>query len=55
MQTIQAGYRSLTLLVDLNWDRILYIATLIFALMAGGYIGTLLTALRGLPGGAPGF
>lgn len=44
MQTLQAQYRSLTLLFDLNWDRILYVATLFGALMAGGYIGSLMTA-----------
>lgn len=42
MQTIQAGYNGLTLLFDLNWDRLLYIATLVTALMAGGWIGSLL-------------
>lgn len=45
MQTIVAGYRGLSLLFDLNWDRLLYIATLVFALLAGGYIGSLLTQL----------
>lgn len=41
MQTIQAGYRSLGLLMSLNWDRVLYVFTIIFALMLGGFIGTL--------------
>ena len=27
MQTIQTGYRGLRLLVDLNWDRGLYLGT----------------------------
>ncbi len=43
MQTIRSGYQGLSLLVDLNWDRLLYLATLVGALMAGGWIGTLLT------------
>jgi len=43
MQTIRAGYRGLSLLFDLNWDRLLYVATLVFALLAGAYIGSLLS------------
>jgi hypothetical protein len=41
MQTLQKGYRGLSLLVDLNWDRILYLAALLGALMIGAYIGGL--------------
>ncbi|KMK67665.1 hypothetical protein [Puniceibacterium sp. IMCC21224] len=41
MQTIQTGYRSLSLLVNLNWDRLLYVCTIIFALFFGAFIGTL--------------
>lgn len=43
MQTLQQGYRSLSLLMNLNWDRLLYAGTLAFALGAGAYLGTLLT------------
>ena len=42
MQTIRAGYEGLTLLFDLNWDRIFYLATLVGALAAGGAVGTLM-------------
>ncbi len=42
MEHIQHGYRGLSLLMNLNWDRLLYGATLAFALGAGAYIGTLL-------------
>ncbi|MBZ0123986.1 MAG: hypothetical protein K8F31_08900 [Roseovarius sp.] len=45
MQQIVRGYRGLSLLVDVNWDRILYLATIAFALMAGAFIGSVLTAL----------
>ena len=41
MQHIAHGYRSIGLLVDLNWDRILYIATIAVALMAGTFVGSL--------------
>lgn len=42
MQTIQAGYRSMSLLVSINWDRLLYICTIVFALFLGSFLGTLL-------------
>ncbi|MGJ8583157.1 MAG: hypothetical protein ACSHXD_03610 [Marinosulfonomonas sp.] len=41
MQTIQTGYRGLSLLMDLNWDRLLYLATIAGALMLGAFVGTL--------------
>lgn len=42
MQTIQAGYRSMSLLVAINWDRLLYICTIAFALFFGAYVGSLM-------------
>ena len=41
MQTMVAGYRGLSLLMDLNWDRLLYLATIVGALMIGAFIGSL--------------
>lgn len=41
MQTIQSGYRGLSLLMSLNWDRILYVATLATALAFGAWLGSL--------------
>ena len=41
MQHIVSGYRGFTLLVNLNWDRILYLATIAVALLAGGFVGSL--------------
>lgn len=41
MQTIKTSYRGLILLVDLNWDRGLYLGALAFALGAGAFIGSL--------------
>ncbi|MEZ5768171.1 MAG: hypothetical protein R3D80_11215 [Paracoccaceae bacterium] len=41
MQHIQHGYRSLTLLMEINWDRLLYVGTIAIALGAGAWIGTL--------------
>lgn len=42
MQTIQAGYRSMTLLVAINWDRLLYMCTIALALFFGAYLGSAL-------------
>lgn len=44
MQQIVRGYRGLSLLWDVNWDRILYLATIAFALMAGAFLGSVLLA-----------
>jgi hypothetical protein len=41
MQAIQSSYRGMSLLVDLNWDRMLYVATIATALFVGGYVGSL--------------
>ncbi|WP_257883753.1 hypothetical protein [Roseobacter insulae] len=40
MQAIHNGYRGLSLLMDLNWDRALYLGTIALALGAGAWIGT---------------
>lgn len=42
MQTIEHSVRGLRLLVNLNWDRLLYITTVIFALWLGAFLGTLI-------------
>lgn len=41
MSTIAKGYRGLSVLFDLNWDLVLYMCTMIFALCAGAYFGSL--------------
>lgn len=43
MQHVLNGYRGMTLLVNLNWDRILYLATIAVALWGGAFIGSLYT------------
>ncbi|MCW1956669.1 hypothetical protein [uncultured Lentibacter sp.] len=42
MDTIAKSYRGLHLLWDLNWDRILYLATITVALFAGAWLGSVL-------------
>ncbi len=39
MQTIQKSYRGLSLLVELNWDRLLFLGTISMALMLAAYLG----------------
>ncbi|ASM72517.1 MULTISPECIES: hypothetical protein [Roseobacteraceae] len=41
MQTLQNGYKGLSLLMLLNWDRALYLATIAAALWLGAYLGSL--------------
>ncbi len=41
MQAIMNNTAGLGLLVKLNWDRILYVSTILVALGAGAWIGTL--------------
>lgn len=42
METMQHGYRGLSLLMDLNWDRMLYVATITLGLTAGAWLATYL-------------
>lgn len=42
MEMIENGYRGLSTVVNINWDRIVYPAMIFGALMAGAYIGSLL-------------
>ncbi|MEX0309037.1 MAG: hypothetical protein AB3N17_02205 [Tateyamaria sp.] len=41
MQTLQTGYRGLSLLMMLNWDRVLHGLTLVAALAMGAWLGGL--------------
>jgi len=41
MQTILDSTRGLSLLAFLNWDRVFYLGTVLLALLAGAWIGTL--------------
>ncbi|SMX34950.1 hypothetical protein [Actibacterium lipolyticum] len=42
MQTISNGYRGLSLLLDLNLDRLFSVVAIGGALMAGAYLGSIL-------------
>jgi len=41
MHSIQQSTRGLGLVMELNWDLLLYVATIIVALMAGAWLGSL--------------
>ncbi|WP_191090140.1 hypothetical protein [Histidinibacterium aquaticum] len=41
MQTLAQGYRGVSLLIGLNWDRLLSVVTIVGALWAGAFIGSL--------------
>ncbi|MCR8827292.1 hypothetical protein [Pseudosulfitobacter koreensis] len=41
MQTLHSGYKGLSLLMLLNWDRALYLATIAGSLWLGAFIGSL--------------
>ena len=40
-QSLNRSYRGLSLVMELNWDLLLYVVTLAIALLAGAYIGSL--------------
>lgn len=40
MQTLTEGYKGVSLLIGLNWDRLLYVATIGGALWAGAFLGS---------------
>ncbi|HMO06652.1 MAG TPA: hypothetical protein PKD10_03255 [Paracoccaceae bacterium] len=39
MQTVMDGYRGLSLIVKLNWDRIFTLGTIVAGLLAGAFLG----------------
>lgn len=41
MQTLTAGYKGVSLLVNLNWDRLIYLGTIAVALTLGAWLGSL--------------
>ena len=38
MHTLTDGYRGLSLVMTLNWDLLLYLATIVVALFAGAWL-----------------
>ncbi|MDE3028593.1 MAG: hypothetical protein KGH84_09355 [Paracoccaceae bacterium] len=46
MEHIHQGYRGLSLLFNLNWDRLFFVGTLIVGLLAGAFLGQALIAVH---------
>ncbi len=42
MENVIKGYRGLSLLLNLNWDRIFTLGTVVAGLLAGAFLGTTL-------------
>ena len=42
MHTIEDGYRALGLLIDINWERLLFPTAIIAGLSLGAYIGPMM-------------
>lgn len=42
MQLIASGYRGLELIWTMNWDKVMYLATIALALLTSAGLGTLL-------------
>lgn len=42
MQTIQDGYKTFSLLISINWDRLLYAFAIGASLFLGAYLGSLM-------------
>ncbi|MCA0919737.1 hypothetical protein [Pseudooceanicola nanhaiensis] len=45
MHTIENVYPFFRLMFDLNWDRLLYVAAIVMALLFGTFLGTVLISL----------
>lgn len=40
MQQLENTYRGLSLVMNLNWDRLFFFGTIIVGLLAGAFLGT---------------
>ena len=40
VQPIESGFRALTLVMNLNWDRLFFLGTIIVGLLAGAFLGS---------------
>lgn len=42
MQTLQDGYRGMTLLLSINWDRLLSVIAIVASLLFSAYVGSMM-------------
>ncbi|WP_199178481.1 hypothetical protein [Acidimangrovimonas sediminis] len=45
MQLVMSGYRGLSLLVNINFDRLFVAGTIVVGLLAGAFLGSALAGL----------
>lgn len=43
MDHIHNGVRGISLLMDLNWDRLFFVGTILVGLLAGAFLGSAVT------------
>lgn len=43
MQAVMQGYQGLSVVVGLNWDRVFFFGTLLVGLLAGAFLGSVLS------------
>jgi hypothetical protein len=43
MRLVMNGYKSLSFLLGLNWDRVFFLGTIVVGLLAGAFLGTAIT------------
>jgi len=48
MTTLVKSYRGIGLMIELNWDRILYVLAISLSLLAGLYVGKLFPVLTNI-------
>ncbi len=46
MESVMQGYRGISLLVILNWDRLFAVGTVAAGLLAGAFLGQVLVGLH---------
>ena len=46
MEAVVDGYRGLSLLMRLNWDRVFFLGTIVVGLLAGGFLGQALIGIQ---------
>ena len=42
MQAIHDGYKTFSLLISINWDRLMYVSAIVASLFLGAYLGALM-------------
>lgn len=46
MEMVMDGYRGLSLLMELNWDRVFILGTILAGLLAGAFLGQAMVGIQ---------